>query len=510
MQVQHYYVTPIPFLIQFHQQIILLSIINQEVSGMLLFSTLLNIKPSMTKKNFIDLVIEWNQTSTYHENIIDGLVWNNETDIRFGDENLWLHIVDHEEKNITAVRYNKTTTENGIVWTTDYIMNFNDHKMSIRLDRSYQEEALMSYTQFSTPHFITLLIRHGYLEDDHDLPVIREPYMITEENLKLLGDVINGYKHYNLPVIYVSRTYYDEDPVDIGLLASRVKGIAHVFAERSTWLDRHIKDICSGQNEYYGAIGIYYPNESIGHRRYLYHAESGYDVSLMEKVRRAVMEYSNLQLLDPLYSWQGVSHSLLSSHLNRQIEERRKAEEEKQQTTEETEALLEVYEQDYVKMKEQFDELSRINQAQEAELMGLRRRISSTDSQPLIYMGQEAELFHDEIREIIMDAIDDNLKNTQTETRRYDVLKDILDHNEYPHRLREIHERLKTLMTGYKTMTAPMRQELMDMGFDISEDGKHYKLTYRNDPRYYTTISKSGSDHREGKNIVSKITRTML
>ena len=63
------------------------------------------------------------------------------------------------------------------------------------------------------------------------------------------------------------------------------------------------------------------------------------------------MEYSNLQLLDPLYSWQGVSHSLLSSHLNRQIEERRKAEEEKQQTTEETEALLEVYEQDYVKMK---------------------------------------------------------------------------------------------------------------------------------------------------------------
>lgn len=74
----------------------------------------------------------------------------------------------------------------------------------------------------------------------------------------------------------------------------------------------------------------------------------------------------------------------------------------------------------------------------------------------------------------------------------------------------EIHERLKTLMTGYKTMSAPMRQELMDMGFDISEDGKHYKLTYRNDPRYYTTISKSGSDHREGKNIVSKITRTML
>jgi hypothetical protein len=289
MQVQHYYVTPIPFLIQFHQQIILLSIINQEVSGMLLFSTLLNIKPSMTKKNFIDLVIEGNQTSTYQENIIDGLVWNNEADIRFGDENLWLHIIDHEEKNITAVRYNKTTTENGIVWTTDYIMNFNDHKMSIRLDRSYQEEALMSYTQFSTPHFITLLIRHGYLEDDHDLPVIREPYMITEENLKLLGDVINGYRHYNLPVIYVSRTYYDEDPVDLHKISRQLKGIAHVLAEKSVFENTAVREACEDRNAYYGAIDIIFPNPDLKPIRYQYHAEKGEDPILREKTVRKVM-----------------------------------------------------------------------------------------------------------------------------------------------------------------------------------------------------------------------------
>lgn len=477
---------------------------------MLLFSTLLSISSKMTKKDFIDLVIEWNQTSTYDENIIPGLAWNGESDIRIGDDSLWLHIIDHPDMGITAVRFNKTNTDAGIFWTTDYVMNFQKRKMSIRLDRSYDEEALMNDDQFSTPHFITLLIEHGYLEDDHDLPVGREPIMITEENLKTVCDVINGYKRYSLPVIYVSRTYYDEDPVDIRLLASRVKGIAHVFAEKNLWLDKHIRDICGGKNEYYGAIGIYYPNESIAHRRFFYHAESGPDTALMNKVRRSVMEYSNQQLLDPLYSWQGVNHSLLSSDLSRQIEQRKKAEEEKQKTEYETDELLQAFENDLTKYKDYQKELLELIQAQEAELIGLRKKLSTQDTEPVLYYGHEAELFPGEIKEIIMDAVSDAAKNTQTESRRHDVLSDIRDNNEYPHELASIRERLKNLMTGYKTMTAPMRQELIAMGFDISEEGKHYKLTYRKDPRYYTTISKTGSDHREGKNIVSKITKAML
>lgn len=456
------------------------------------------------------MIIEWNQTSTHEENIIPNLVWNGEADIRFGNDTVWLHILDYTEKNIVAARFNKTNEDDGIIWTTDYIMNFDDMKMSIRLDRSFREEALMNNTQFSTPHFITLLIEHGYLEDDYELPVTKEPYMITEGNLKALCDVINGYKRYNLPIIYISRTYNDEDPVDVHFLASRVKGIAHVFVENQVWLDKHIKDICNGNNEYYGAIGIYYPNESIGHRRFLYHAESGYDSVLMEKVKRAVMEYSNLQLLDPLYTWQGVNHSLLSSHLNKQIKERLKAEEEKQKAVSENDELLDAYDHDVTKLRNQNDELLAINLAQEAELAGLRKKLSAKDTEPLIYMGEEAELFSDEIKEIVMDAINDSLKNTQPQTRRFDVLNDIINHNECPHELAEIRNRLKTLLNGYKTMTAPMRQELANMGIDINEDGKHYKLTYRNDPRYYTTISKTGSDHREGKNIFSKITKTML
>ena len=46
--------------------------------------------------------------------------------------------------------------------------------------------------------------------------------------------------------------------------------------------------------------------------------------------------------------------------------------------------------------------------------------------------------------------------------------------------------------------------------FEITEDGKHYQLTYYGDGRYKTTIAKTGSDWSEGKNISSVILKSMM
>ena len=56
--------------------------------------------------------------------------------------------------------------EDGIIWDTDYVMNFNEHRMAIRLDRSYTEDALVTNDAFSTPYFIAMLIREGYVRED--------------------------------------------------------------------------------------------------------------------------------------------------------------------------------------------------------------------------------------------------------------------------------------------------------------------------------------------------------
>ena len=90
---------------------------------MLLFSTTLEIVPLMTRQKFIELVIEWNDTNPYQENIISGIRWNGEKSIRFGNEQRWLEIAEYEEKEIMAVRFEKVQPD-GIIWDTDYIMDF--------------------------------------------------------------------------------------------------------------------------------------------------------------------------------------------------------------------------------------------------------------------------------------------------------------------------------------------------------------------------------------------------
>ena len=41
---------------------------------------------------------------------------------------------------------------------------------------------------------------------------------------------------------------------------------------------------------------------------------------------------------------------------------------------------------------------------------------------------------------------------------------------------------------------------MKDLGFEITEEGKHYKLTYYGDDRYQATFAKTPSDFRSGKN----------
>lgn len=46
--------------------------------------------------------------------------------------------------------------------------------------------------------------------------------------------------------------------------------------------------------------------------------------------------------------------------------------------------------------------------------------------------------------------------------------------------------------------------------FWIEVDGKHYRLTFFGDDRYNTTVAKTPSDARAGKNIAHYIEQTMM
>lgn len=69
-------------------------------------------------------------------------------------------------------------------------------------------------------------------------------------------------------------------------------------------------------------------------------------------------------------------------------------------------------------------------------------------------------------------------------TRRYDVVKDIIDSNDYQKISEQWAAKVKALLSSYRDMTPKVAKGLKEVGFEITHDGGHYKTIYYGDDRY--------------------------
>ena len=399
---------------------------------------------------------EWNQGAKYKENIVQNVSWNGEKNIKFGTDKLSIEIIDYPEKDILAVRHEKITPDE-VVWDTDFVVNFAERKISIRLDRTFSEDALEMNAAFSTPHFISLLIEHGYLQDDQDLPVLRDPIIITDRNLETVQQVIRNKEYYELPVVYVAKDFADQDPLSISWLASRLKGAAHVLVEESKETCRKCTEFCGKTVEEYGAVRIYYPSLGVNRKRFLFRSATGNMDVRLEKVIRHVIQYWNSQRMDILYTWQGVNSAVMSDTLQSQIQRLAEAESAKQSAEEEINLVYEEFDEDIKSLQKKLEELSRANEALQMENFGLRAKMNASDAMPIIYQGDEEDFYPEEVKDMVLGVLADALNNTEKGTRLYDVLEDILENNPYQHLSDERKKKKKNLFKGYKTLTGAMR-----------------------------------------------------
>ena len=469
---------------------------------MILYSTLLPITPALTPQVFIDLVLEWNRSDTHEENRIPDLAWNGEDNIRFGNDSVWLEIATLRPQSIVGVRYEKKDHK-GTIWDTDYVADFAHHCLVIQLDRTYTEEALRESLAFSTPHFITLLMEKGYLALDGELPITREPLVMDPSNLPLLQRAIRHQDSHHLPLVYLSKTPEGETAVELPWLGSKLKGAAHLLAAGPELTDDQLQQ--AGFIEQNGAVGIYFPRT---HRTIVYQPSEGARDALLEKVAQTVLDYGNMEEIPQRVTWFGVKQALLDQQLQEQAEKRKQVELSSRQ---ELQDFITAFDDEQENLKKQNQDLLRQNHSLEQEIRGLRAKLENRGRQPVLYLGEEREYFSGEIREMLLDAVEQALeKNCQKGTRRYDVLADILAHNPYAHIREQRDQTLKQLFKGYRTLTPAIKAGLKELGITITGDGKHYRLTYYGDERYKDTMSKTGSDSREGLNKVKQILNKMM
>lgn len=149
--------------------------------------------------------------------------------------------------------------------------------------------------------------------------------------------------------------------------------------------------------------------------------------------------------------------------------------------------------------------------ALQAENQGLRAKYERITDVPLLYYGMENELYEGEIKDQILEALNNQLGNIKKKTRKEHILQDILEYNEPTGTLNTKRKEIKRILKGYTKVDERLKRNLKQFGFVITKDGGHYKLTYKEDPRYMFTMASSGSDSKHGGgNLASQINKNML
>lgn len=122
----------------------------------------------------------------------------------------------------------------------------------------------------------------------------------------------------------------------------------------------------------------------------------------------------------------------------------------------------------------------------------------------------DGDLYQGERKDILLDVLSATLNNIPKDSRRYDIISGIVNRNSQMGQKDSLVGEIKQLLSQYREMDSAIKSSLERMGFRILSDGKHHKLIFRNDDRYIVILPKTSSDHRAGRNIVSKIKKLLF
>lgn len=469
---------------------------------MLIFSTRLPVKDTLTKEKFFELVVRWNQDSPHHR--IDGIEWDGGYRHRWGDMKNMLEITEYND--VAAAHF--VQSEHGVHWTTEFILHTERREIGIYLSREATENTVYFHKEFKPPYFLKLLMRENVLGSDGGLTISEYPHSFgatADEQQVLTQLCLEDAGAFRLPVVYLTRDWFTEQcVVDEGELTRRLCGVAHVLVESDKDVSRTLKDLCHGQNVYNGGMAIYFPSVSAAAKRFIPY--DGMDVEkVMTQMVRMIFRYMNQQKRERLDTWDGIQMMQMRWQTKQLLAEKRRIEENRKQTSKEKEQ----YWDEYVKAQTQVEALTEQNARLQSELAVLRARVDSMGENPLLYYGDEKEFYQGEMLEFVRTALSEKLDRLPKEKDRHlrcaDVLQDLLNANECEEIQAQRQTELKRVLKGYRTLTPDIRWTLIDIGFKITSDGKHHKLTYYDDERYTVPMAKSGSDWRGGDNLFSEI-----
>lgn len=468
---------------------------------MINYSTEFSIDDKNSVSDVLRLACKWISGSPHTripKNTFEKLPADTEAQFTFDDEIVNIGTVLLDDFEIGGIRYVRIE-DKGLEWTTSIVTVKTpaQHLLSIQvLCVALNTAARLPAPK--KPYFIRQALQELGGGMDGEIPVADKPFFLNEGEVNVAAALILGTAKNRLPIVYISASYDATYIVNPTELAEWVSGMAHVIVEPSRDFSVRLKDITASRNVYGGTVGVYWP-ESEARKSYYLDEESNTANSIQSEIAKDIRIALSNRRQKTNCNW---------LHLKELISKCR-YEKLKAEGSTELNAYVEVFDADQhaknARIAEAEQEISRLN----AEL----RKYSATyqaSSNGLIQSGKEQDLYEGEIKDIVIEALNTSLRNAHEDSRRQHVIQDLLKHNSAINTKIALEEEIKSIFKTYVDMDAKTRSALERLGFDISDDGKHYKAIFRGDGRYTFSISKTSSDYRAGKNLASDINNKLF
>ncbi|MEW6692370.1 MAG: hypothetical protein AB1340_06010 [Pseudomonadota bacterium] len=407
----------------------------------------------------------------------------------------------HENgKRLCALRY-ENIDESSVRWVTEIAGAKDSNEFWVSIQLSVDSELpLERIEQGKRPHILKTIMRDIGGGMDGRLPVSDKPIVLDDsaEGRSLAVDVITAHAGCIMPVVYVSADNHDSPHIDAPQLSQWLSGMAHVIVEPTRAFSFDLMPEVLGENAYGGAVAIYWP-DGIGKWLFLPHKEyedpKQMQIAIARKVRLSLLSQRSKREC----TW---------SHIQ-ELKSKQRIRELKESGSNRVDDYIAAFD---TELESKNEEIQRLEQEVNRLKYG-----ASNDAQgrnliggAISLGGREKDLYQGERLCILLDALSSAVGSTEPHSRRRMVLEDMIEANTQEGQRESILSSLKEVLRSYTAMNGTIRSELERLGFEISEEGKHYKLSFRGDKRYPFILPKTGSDHRGGLNAFSDLKKRLF
>lgn len=467
---------------------------------MLAFATEFPVDATRTSIDFLLAVRQWllgSPHTAFEESDLSEIETRTEFSARKSNELIETLKYEATGSGTAAVRYTKL--DRGLEWVSTIVFSRSQPTSWIGLRTSCESQHPSARLPVARkPVFVqTFLTRLGG-GSDGEIKVQPVPLRLANSDIPLAARCMSGRAGCRLPLVYVSARFQGGHTVNVESLAEALAGMAHVLVEPNRAFSVRLMSEVSSQNVYGGAIGVYWP-EGGGRRSFFLHHESESPLEMeravVEEVRSALANRRPL----PRVTWPAVQE-LISRRTYNTLRE---------QGSTEVQKYAEEFDKELKSKQEEIEDAEREISRLEAELRKYQAQ-NPMQSGLALQTAPEQDLYAGELLGVVRDALADAVTRVTEDSRRQHILNSIVRANPPTGEAEAMRNRLKTLLRDFRSMDAKVRSALQDMGFEISEEGKHFKIVFQGDDRYTFTMPKSGSDHRGGLNLASDIARLLL